>query len=179
MDRRVVLGWVLAVGLVVLAVVLVGRNEPTPVTASPLMAVPEKSLRGLHLLDGAAFELTAYRGRPLLVNFWATWCPPCREEMPLLVALQQKYQKQGLQVLALNYMESPDPQRLRNFALKQRLNFSIVYGDSQSMARLGQELGGLQGLPTSFLLDREGRVVDLWTGALSEALLERWMKKVL
>ena len=105
-------------------------------------------------MDGEPHALQDYRGKVVLVNFWATWCPPCRREMPALERLYQQLGGQGLVVLAVNQWEDPD----HVFAYTGELNvfptFPILFDPDSSVS----EDFGVKGLPTSFLLDQDGRV---------------------
>jgi thiol-disulfide isomerase/thioredoxin len=106
-------------------------------------------------MDGERHRLADYRGKVILVNFWATWCPPCRREMPALEALYLKYREQGLVVLAINQWEDAD----HVFAYMGQLNvfptFPVLF-DPES--RVSADYG-VKGLPTSFLIDREGNLL--------------------
>jgi thiol-disulfide isomerase/thioredoxin len=109
----------------------------------------------LNDMDGEPHRLADYRGHWVLVNFWATWCPPCRKEMPSLEQLYQTYRERGLRVLAINQWEDAD----HVFSYMGELNvfpaFPILF-DPQSRV---SEAWGVRGLPTSFLVDPEGRIV--------------------
>jgi thiol-disulfide isomerase/thioredoxin len=118
---------------------------------------PPRSVANFSLpdMDGELHTLQDYRGKVVLINFWATWCPPCRREMPALEALHQKLGDQPFAVLAVNQWEDAD----HVFAYMGDLNvfpsFPILF-DPES--RVSADFG-VKGLPTSFLLDKQGRVV--------------------
>ena len=121
----------------------------SPVT--PLIAAPDFTLEDM---DGESYKLHDYRGKVVLVNFWATWCPPCRKEMPALEALYKKLGGDSFAVLAVNQWEDPD----HVFAYTGELNvfptFPILfYPESKISADYG-----VKGLPTSFLIDKKGRL---------------------
>ena len=121
----------------------------SPVT--PLIAAPDFTLEDM---DGESYKLHDYRGKVVLVNFWATWCPPCRKEMPALEALYKKLGGDSFAVLAVNQWEDPD----HVFAYTGELNvfptFPILF-DPES--KISAEYG-VKGLPTSFLIDKKGRL---------------------
>lgn len=101
-------------------------------------------------LQGARIDLAHYKGKVVLLNFWATWCAPCRVEMPRFVRWQQQYGPRGFQVIGVSIDDSAAP--VRPFVAKMRLNYPVLMGD----ARLGDLYGGVYGVPVSILIDRHG-----------------------
>ncbi len=118
---------------------------------APLVAAPDFTLQDM---DGKPYALHDFRGKVVLVNFWATWCPPCRKEMPALEALYQKLGDESFAVLAVNQWEDPD----HVFAYTGELNvfptFPILFDPESTIS----EDYGVKGLPTSFLIDKQGRL---------------------
>jgi thiol-disulfide isomerase/thioredoxin len=112
-------------------------------------------------LDGRPMSSSAFRGKVVIVNFWATWCPPCRAEIPDLVALQNKY-RDTLQVIGVSEDDAP-PDEVKQFAAEHGINYPIVMS-TKEITRL---FPGVQALPTSFILDREGQLVQKHVGLLS------------
>jgi thiol-disulfide isomerase/thioredoxin len=117
-------------------------------------------------LDGQPISSASLRGKVALINFWATWCGPCRAEVPDLVALQAKYRDQ-LRVIGVSEDES-GVEVVRSFAAAHRVNYPIV----MLTAELEKIFPGVHALPTTFLLDREGRVVQKHVGMLTAATTE-------
>jgi len=109
----------------------------------------------------------------VLLDFWATWCVPCREEIPHFVELQEKYRGQGLQIIGVSMDDSVDP--VRPFAEQFRINYPIVMGN----AKIGEEYGGVLGLPIAFLLDRDGRIVKKHIGATPAGVFEKEITSLL
>jgi len=109
-------------------------------------------------LEGHIISTAAWRGKVVLLNFWATWCPPCREEIPELVDLANRYKDQ-LEVVGVSMDDAP-PQEVRLFAKRFGINYSVVMASSE----LTDEYGGVPGLPTSFIINREGRIVQKHVG---------------
>lgn len=120
-------------------------------------------------LDGKPQPLGQWRGKVLVINFWATWCAPCREEIPVFVRLQDKYRDRGLQFIGIAIDQ---PEKVRPFAAEFGMNFPILIGGVGAID-LGRELGNRAGvLPFTIVLDREGRIVSTEVGAVKEARME-------
>jgi cytochrome c biogenesis protein CcmG/thiol:disulfide interchange protein DsbE len=120
----------------------------------------------MHDLDGRPISPADLRGKVTIVNFWATWCPPCRAEIPDLIALQNKYGDR-LQVIGISQDEGP-VDGVKRFVAAQKMNYPVV----MSTPELEQAFPGVRALPTSFILDREGRVVQRHVGLLNADLTE-------
>jgi thiol-disulfide isomerase/thioredoxin len=127
-------------------------------------AAPVVAMRDL---DGREVSLASLRGKVVLVNFWATWCGPCRAEIPDLVALQEKYRDQ-LQVIGISQDEVP-VDLVRRFAADHRMNYPVV----MSTPEIEKLFPGVNALPTSFIVDRESRIVQKHVGMLTASLTEQ------
>jgi thiol-disulfide isomerase/thioredoxin len=103
-------------------------------------------------LDHKRLDLNAYRGKVVLLDFWATWCAPCEVEMPSFVAWQKKYGPQGLQIIGISMDD--DPALVRSLYSKLKLNYPVAMGD----VKLGNLYGGVLGLPVTYLIDRHGMI---------------------
>jgi thiol-disulfide isomerase/thioredoxin len=112
----------------------------------------------LNDLDGNPISTAAYHGKVVLINFWATWCPPCNEEIPEMIALANKY-KDTLQIIGVSMDDDP-PETVRAFARAKKMNYPVVMGSD----KLSDEYGGIPALPTTFVLDTNGRVVQKHMG---------------
>ena len=117
-------------------------------------------------LDGGRVSSDAWNGKVIIVNFWATWCPPCRAEIPDLVALQNKY-RDTLQIVGVSEDEAP-PEEVKRFAAAHQINYPVVMTNKE----LQRLFPGVQALPTSFIINREGKLVQKHVGMLSPALTE-------
>jgi cytochrome c biogenesis protein CcmG, thiol:disulfide interchange protein DsbE len=119
-------------------------------------------------LEGNTYSLSDLRGRPILVNFWASWCPPCRAEMPAIQRTYQAYQEDGLLVLAVNAANQDSLAEASRFVEQHNLTFPILLDRDGSVSRLYE----VRSLPTSFFFDREGKIRDVVVGGpMAEALL--------
>jgi thiol-disulfide isomerase/thioredoxin len=121
--------------------------------------------------EGAKLAMASLKGKPLLLNFWATWCAPCIEEMPMLDAFYRQNTAKGWQVLGLAIDQ---PSSVRKFLERTKVSFPIGlagFGGTELTKALGNMAGGL---PFSVLFDREGRMVQRKMGKLSEADLQAW-----
>ena len=124
-------------------------------------------------LAGRKVDLRQYRGKVVLLNFWATWCGPCRVELPAFQVWQKRYGGDGLQILAVSMDDSDAP--VRRTVRKLHLEFPVVMGDAQ----LGEAYGGVLGLPVTFLIDREGRISRTVKGAADVTALESQVRGLL
>jgi thiol-disulfide isomerase/thioredoxin len=118
-------------------------------------------------------DLAALRGKVVLLNFWATWCAPCRLEMPRFIDWQKQYGPQGLQIVGVSIDDATTP--VRPFVEKLRVNYPILMGD----ARLGERYGGVLGVPVTFLIDRRGIVRARFDGAADLPTLQRQLRQLL
>ncbi len=142
-------------------------GEPS---AANLQAAPDFSREDL---NHATVSLSAFRGKVVLLNFWATWCGPCLAEIPQFAHWQQIYGGRGLQVIGVSMDDAPAP--VLAAYEKYRLNYPVVMGDE----RLGELFGGVYGLPVSYLLDRSGKIQATHKGAVDLNRMEQEIKTLL
>lgn len=117
-------------------------------------------------IDGKTISTAAWQGKVVLVNFWATWCPPCRAEIPILIELSKKYPDKLL-VIGVSMDDGP-AEEVKDFAVAAGINYPIVMGSRE----LAYEYGGVPALPTSFLVNEEGRVVQKHVGLFPGGIYE-------
>jgi cytochrome c biogenesis protein CcmG/thiol:disulfide interchange protein DsbE len=108
----------------------------------------------LNTLDGETFRLGDHRGEVVVLNFWATWCPPCRREIPDFVSLQNDLGPRGLQFVGVALERSAGPEEVRAFAEKMNINYPIGLGDGS----IAEKYGGVRGLPMTFVIGPEGTI---------------------
>ena len=140
------------------------RAALTAAPAPALAAAPELTLTDLR---GDALHTANYKGKVVLINFWAAWCTPCAEEVPQFIALQKKYQEQGLQVIGFSVED--DSTELRNFYRKYQMNYPVIPSD----LKIADAFGGVLGLPTTFVIGRDSKIHGKHNGATDFAALEQ------
>ncbi|HNA29561.1 MAG TPA: TlpA disulfide reductase family protein [Thiobacillaceae bacterium] len=120
---------------------------------------------------GKTHSLAQYKGKWVLVNFWATWCPPCLEEIPDLVALHEN-KKNKLVVLGVA-MDYKDPKQVLQFADQMMVSYPVILGDQ----KIAAQIGAIPGLPTTYLYNPDGKMVAYNVGALTKDAVERYISK--
>src|SRR5215475_3911815 len=128
----------------------------------------------LQTLDGKNLSLSDLRGKAVLVNFWATWCGPCKIETPWLVEMQKQYGSQGLQVVGVA-MDDSGKDEISNFAKEMGMNYPVLLGKEA----VGDAYGGVPALPESFFVGRDGKIVDRIIGLRDRQDIEDSVKKAL
>ncbi len=121
----------------------------------------------LEALDGRTVRLADFHGKAVLLNFWATWCQPCKIEMPWFEEMQRQYGPQGLQVVGIA-MDDASKEDIEKFARDMGVNYPILLGKES----VGDAYGGVQFLPSTFFIDREGKIVDRIFGLRSRSEIE-------
>ena len=129
----------------------------------------------LKSIDGKTVHLSDFRGKAVVVNFWATWCQPCKIEMPWFVDLQKQYGPQGLQILGISSDEDASNDDLSKFAKDMGVNYPILVGED----KVEQAFGGVQFLPVTIYIDRDGKIVDKIFGLKGRGEIEDNIKKSL
>ena len=168
--------------LVALMMVIAGCGKtepavPTPPAASApaalpvLRRAPEWTLKDV---DGREVKSADYKGKVVVVDFWATWCPPCRKELPEYVAMQKKYAERGLVILGFSVDELP-PAEVKAFGEKMKINYPLIMADGAT----AEAFGGVEGLPTAFVIDREGNIRHVKVGLSDPAAYEALIASLL
>src|SRR5882757_3748577 len=128
----------------------------------------------LQSLGGKTVRLSDFRGKAVLLNFWATWCGPCKIEMPWFVELQKEYGPQGFQIVGVA-MDDASPEEIAKFAKQMDVNYPVLLGKES----VGQSYGGVGVLPTTFFIDREGKLVAREFGLQSRSVFVDHIKEAL
>jgi peroxiredoxin len=127
------------------------------------VSAPDFSLPDLR---GGRVKLSEYRGRVVLLDFWATWCDECRDEIPRFIEMQSKYGAQGLQIIGISMDDGPEP--VREYYEWSKMNYPVAMGN----AHTGELYGGVLGLPIAFVIGRDGRIYRKHVGATDFSTFE-------
>ena len=146
------------------------QNDFSAVPTKANYVAPDLTLTDL---DGHTVSLKDYRGSVVLVNLWATWCPPCREEMPTLQAFYEKYKNDGFVLIAINQEET------RDVVVPFLEEFKLTFPVWLDLNYEAETKFGTDNLPSSYVLDRDGTVRLMWVGGISEKNLEYYVSKVI
>jgi len=149
------------------------KNRANGPTNGQLMGnlAPDFELQGL---DGKSMKLSDFRGKAVLLNFWATYCEPCKIEIPWFVELQKEYGPQGFQIVGVA-MDDASTEDIAKFAKEMGVNYPILLGKES----VGQSYGGVSVLPISFSLDRDGKLIAREFGLQSRSVFVDHIKKAL
>ena len=148
-----------------------------PSAAAPIALSPAIRDTSVKTLDGKSLKLSDYDNKVVVINIWATWCGPCRLEMPDLVKLNKEYKARGLIVLGLatTYNERDDPEHVKDFVKSQKVDYKILWDDGTLANPLVKSVNGRGVIPQSFVISREGKIVKHFQGfsAMSTPALMR------
>ncbi len=144
----------------------VSTNQTDNYVAAPDFALED--------LDGNIVKLSDYRGKVVFLNFWATWCPPCRAEIPYFIELIEQYGKDGFVVLGVD-LDPRDFSKVPAFVSQQGMNYPVLY-DTKGVSGM---YGGIQSIPTTFVINRDGKVVEQIVGSrpknVFESIIKKWL----
>ncbi len=145
----------------------------------PAVAAEEKSLPAapawqLLDLDGKTIKAADFKGKIVVLNFWATWCVPCREEIPSLIELHQQYGDDGVIIVGAS-VDRGGVDLVKRFVERFKVNYPVVIADEKMM----RDFGNVEAVPTTFLIDRNGRVAGKHVGFAEKETLEREIKSLL
>ncbi len=184
MERKILLiGLALTVGAVGMFLyernrgpVAVGQENPGALVPKPTPSIRGEEAPEFELPDvnGDMIHLSDFRGKVVLVNFWATWCAPCEIETPWFVEFDGEYREDGLQIVGIS-LDEEGVEPVKEFMEKYEIEYTIVMGDEDT----AQNFGGVIGLPTSFIVDQEGRFYSMHRGLVSKDLYVEEIEELL
>jgi len=148
-----------------------GKAQPTAEPGALGSTAPDFELADV---SGKKVHLSDFKGKVVILDFWATWCGPCRMEIPEFVKLQDKYRDKGLAIVGLS-LDSDGESAVRPFATKHDINYTMLLATDDT-ARL---YGGVVGIPTTFILDRQGRIVKKFIGVMPSETFEQAIQPLL
>ena len=172
---RLLVGAVLAV-IVVAGLYVVNRYWIHPavmIQANGDSEHPDAPGISLTDIQGKRLDLADYKGKVVVLDFWATWCGPCRAEIPGFVVMQEKYASQGFSIIGISMDDEAAP--VVDFYKEFRMNYPVAVGNQ----RIGELYGGILGLPTTFLIGRDGRIYAKHTGGINPAIIEEEVQQLL
>jgi thiol-disulfide isomerase/thioredoxin len=170
----------LSVGILLLGAAWIALSAPPQGTTQGRIPAPRQGFLApplsLAALDGSQFDLQGLRGSPVLLNFWASWCPPCKAEMPAMEEIYRAYRDAGFIVLAVNVTSQDSQSAAAAFAADYSLTFPILLDLDGAVSRLYQA----RSLPATYFIDRQGIIQEVVIGGpMSEALLRTRVEKLL
>ncbi|MEO8048992.1 MAG: TlpA disulfide reductase family protein [Acidobacteriota bacterium] len=159
-----------------LALLLAGCSRPSGLPTELKSQDQRKPAPNFSLkdADGNAVNLTDYRGKVVLVNFWATWCGPCEAEIPWFIEFEKKYKDQGFAVLGVS-MDDDGWKSVRPYIASHKINYRIMIGSEL----VSEQFGQIDSLPTSFVLDRAGRIASNHVGLVDKVDYQNEIVKLL
>jgi len=162
-----------AAGLLALGSVLFAQDRTAVAADSAATGLPAPAWK-LKDLDGREVSSDQFKGKVVVVDFWATWCGPCIEEIPGYIALQKKYGPDGLVIVGVS-MDRRGPAHVKQFAQAKGMNYTLVMGDEAVV----EAFGNFQAIPTTFLISRDGRILNQKTGAAPAEEYEKLVQAAL
>ena len=148
--------------------ILIGCSKDT------VKKAPDFALKGI---NGGTVRLSDYKGKVIILDFWATWCGPCITEIPAFVNLMKQHSDEGLVVIGLNLDANLSARQIQMFAQKMKINYPIaMLGNSRDVMH---QYGGINSIPTTFIIDRDGIIRDKAVGAHRESYFEERIVKLL
>lgn len=140
--------------------------------SAPVFSLPD--------MNGRKVDLASFKGKVIVLEFWATWCAPCREEIPVVNQIYKAYREKGLVVIGISLDRKP-PQEVKKFLDEMQVEYLNVMGNEETLERYSQvaNLGPIRGIPATFVIDRHGKICQRYMGLTGKRILEEAIKAVL
>ena len=140
--------------------------------SAPVFSLPD--------MNGQKVDLVSFQGRVIVIEFWATWCAPCREEIPVLNQIYKAYKEKGVVVIGVSLDRKP-PQEVKKFLDQLQVEYPNVMGDEEIFEKYSQmaNLGPIRGIPATFVIDRQGQICRRYMGLTEKRILEEAIEAVL
>jgi DsbE subfamily thiol:disulfide oxidoreductase len=174
MNKTKLIGIGVGIAAISVTTILLGENRSTAADVHPVESGKPAPDWELEDLDGKTVRSSDFKGKVIILDFWATWCPPCRAEIPGFVELQKKYQGQGLRIVGVS-VDQASSDTVKSFAQKSGINYPVVLADTNVVTAFG----GIDGLPTTFIIDGNGHIVKRHLGFTETSEIESEIKPLL
>jgi peroxiredoxin len=140
--------------------------------SAPVFSLPD--------MNGQKVDLVSFKGKVIILEFWATWCGPCREEIPVLNQLFRKYRDKGLVVIGIS-LDRKEPQEVKKFLDQMQVDYINVMGGEEVLEKYSQiaKLGPIRAIPATFVIDRKGEICHKFLGLTEKGILEETLQSLL
>ncbi len=167
---------VAASGFLLMNAPLSNAMSPQTLAATDGKKAPDFTLT---TTDGKTLKLSDFKGKGVIVNFWATWCPPCRAEIPDMIELQKEYESKGFSFIGIAVGD--EEEKVKKFVETQKMNYPVAMGTRELAISYGKftKEGAIRGIPTSFVINGKGEIVDYFVGGRDKATFAEAIKKAI
>lgn len=155
----------------IILIILISLISISFITAAELEKMPEFKLKNL---EGETIKSSQFEGKVLVIDFWATWCGPCRKEIPGFIDLYKKYNDKGVEIIGISL--DKDIGALKKYVKKENVQYTILKGIGTGVDK---KFGGIRGIPTTFIIDQKGNVVFKHVGSAPKSKFEKEIKKLI